>query len=298
MSPLLLFPDFAIIALGYALRQHWMPANQWAVIERLVYFVLFPCLLFHSVVSSPLDFQAVGVFALGGVFVIGCGFLLGVCAQPWARMNRVDFASGLQVCYRFNSYIALALAGRVGGSAAVANMAILLAVGVPLCNMLAVGSMSDSKASGVALEMAKNPLILGTLGGVLFKLIGLPLPEPISLTLGRIAPAAVALGLMAVGSGLVFSGIKGNGYLSIWFLSIKLLAAPALAVLYAQWMGLDAMQSQVLLVFSAIPTASSAYILATRMGGNGPWVACLISLSTVLAALTIAPVFELAKLFG
>jgi len=67
LSPLLLFPDFSIIALGYLLRRFWMAPSAWVTIEKLVYFVLFPCLLFFSVVSSNFDLHTVGAFALGGL---------------------------------------------------------------------------------------------------------------------------------------------------------------------------------------------------------------------------------------
>ncbi|WP_370260827.1 AEC family transporter [Limnobacter sp.] len=295
MSPLLLFPDFAIIALGYLLRRFWLAPTAWVTIEKLVYFVLFPCLLFFSVVSSPVDLGAAGGFALGAPFLIGCAFVLGLAAKPFSSMGRVDFASGLQTAYRFNSYIGLALASRLGGQSAVANLAVLLALGVPLCNVLAVGSMSKGGRLAAFLDIAKNPLIVGTGLGIACKLAGIQVPEPALLTLERLAQAAVSLGLLAVGAGLVFSGLKGHGLASVWWLSIKLLACPALAVLYANWAGLPELQAQVLLVFAAIPSASSAYILAARMGGNAPLVACLISLSTVGAAFTLPLVFALAR---
>ena len=297
MSPLLLFPDFAIIALGYLLRRFWMAPAAWVTIEKLVYFVLFPCLLFFSVVSSNFDVNTVGAFALGGPAVIFTAFVLGWLGLLFSRMGRVDFASGLQTAYRFNSYIGLALASRLGGQSAVANIAILLALGVPLCNVLAVGTMSKGGRLGAFVDILKNPLIIGTCLGIAAKLMGVQVPEPVMLTLERLAQAAVSLGLLAVGAGLVFSGLKGNWPVSVWWLFVKLLVSPLVAVLYAHFTGLSQEQTMVLLVFSAIPSASSAYILAARMGGNAPLVACLISMSTVGAAITLPLVFALAQRF-
>jgi malonate transporter len=297
LSPLLLFPDFAIIALGYLLRRFWMAPAAWVTIEKLVYFVLFPCLLFFSVVSSNFDVNTVGAFALGGPAVIFTAFVLGWLGLLVSNMGRVDFASGLQTAYRFNSYIGLALASRLGGQSAVANIAILLALGVPLCNVLAVGTMSKGGRLGAFVDILKNPLIIGTCLGIAAKLMGVQVPEPVMLTLERLAQAAVSLGLLAVGAGLVFSGLKGNWPVSIWWLFVKLLVSPLVAVLYAHFTGLAQEQTMVLLVFSAIPSASSAYILAARMGGNAPLVACLISMSTVGAAVTLPLVFALAQRF-
>ncbi len=274
-----------------------MAPAAWVTIEKLVYFVLFPCLLFFSVVSSNFDLNTVGAFALGGPAVIFTAFVLGWLGLLFSNMGRVDFASGLQTAYRFNSYIGLALASRLGGQSAVANIAILLALGVPLCNILAVGTMSKGGRLSAFVDILKNPLIIGTCLGIAAKLMGVQVPEPVMLTLERLAQAAVSLGLLAVGAGLVFSGLKGNWPVSVWWLFVKLLVSPLVAVLYAHFTGLGQEQTMVLLVFSAIPSASSAYILAARMGGNAPLVACLISMSTVGAAITLPLVFALAQRF-
>lgn len=274
-----------------------MAPSAWITIEKLVYFVLFPCLLFFSVVSSNFDLHTVGAFALGGPAVIFTAFVLGWLGLLFSNMGRVDFASGLQTAYRFNSYIGLALASRLGGQSAVANIAILLALGVPLCNVLAVGTMSKGGRLSAFVDILKNPLIIGTCLGIAAKLMGVQVPEPVMLTLERLAQAAVSLGLLAVGAGLVFSGLKGNWPVSVWWLFVKLLVSPLVAVLYAHFTGLGQEQTMVLLVFSAIPSASSAYILAARMGGNAPLVACLISMSTVGAAITLPLVFALAQRF-
>ena len=274
-----------------------MAPAAWVTIEKLVYFVLFPCLLFFSVVSSNFDLNTVGAFALGGPAVIFTAFVLGWLGLLFSNMGRVDFASGLQTAYRFNSYIGLALASRLGGQSAVANIAILLALGVPLCNVLAVGTMSKGGRLSAFVDILKNPLIIGTCLGIAAKLMGVQVPEPVMLTLERLAQAAVSLGLLAVGAGLVFSGLKGNWPVSVWWLFVKLLVSPLVAVLYSHFTGLGQEQTMVLLVFSAIPSASSAYILAARMGGNAPLVACLISMSTVGAAITLPLVFGLAQRF-
>jgi len=274
-----------------------MAPSAWVTIEKLVYFVLFPCLLFFSVATSNFDVNTVGAFALGGPVVIFTAFVLGWLGLLFSNMGRVDFASGLQTAYRFNSYIGLALASRLGGQSAVANIAILLALGVPLCNVLAVGTMSKGGRLSAFVDILKNPLIIGTCLGIAAKLMGVQVPEPVMLTLERLAQAAVSLGLLAVGAGLVFSGLKGNWPVSVWWLFVKLWVSPLVAVLYAHFTGLGQEQTMVLLVFSAIPSASSAYILAARMGGNAPLVACLISMSTVGAAITLPLVFALAQRF-
>ena len=136
-------------------------------------------------------------------------------------------------------------------------------------------------------EIASNPLVVGTASGVIVSLLDIPLPEGIAATLSRLGNAAIALGLLAVGAGMKVSAIHEAKGIAAYFLSVKLLALPAIALVLGRWLELPALQLQISVIFCALPTASSAYVLAARMGGNGPFVAFLISASTVLSVLTL-----------
>ncbi|HRH89766.1 MAG TPA: AEC family transporter, partial [Rubrivivax sp.] len=101
---LLLVPDFLLILCGFVLcRWTSLDRSVWDGVERLVYYLLFPVLLFNSIVKSPLQPAATLHLALGGVAVIGCGVLLayGVRALPGIDPRRP--ASGAQTAFRFNS---------------------------------------------------------------------------------------------------------------------------------------------------------------------------------------------------
>ena len=70
-------------------------------------------------------------------------------------------------------------------------------------------------------------------------------------------------------------------------LAVKHLALPCLAWGLAQYFQLNPLQTTVLLIFSALPTASTCYVLASRMGYNGPYVAGLVTLSTLLGMVSL-----------
>lgn len=287
-TALLLFPDFSLILLGWLLYHHFaLQEGFWSGLERLIYFVLFPALLFNAIVKTPLDFGSANQLAWISLFVTGCGVLLGYLARWFFAVAPLTFASGVQCAFRFNSYIALALAGRVGGEAGIAWMALLIGLNVPLCNAAAVWGLARQSELNVGREMLHNPLILATVSGLVFNFSGLHLPEFVHATLGRLGAASLALGLLAVGAGLRLDGIQGvRGLVSYW-LAVKLLALPLLAWGVGQWLQLPSLQLQMLVMFAALPTASSAYILAVRLGGNGTIVAFLISAGTLLSMITL-----------
>ncbi len=285
---LVLLPDFTLILIGAVLRR-WVRFDEgfWAGLEKLVYFVLFPALLFHSTATARFDRTQTGAFVAAGCSITLLGFVLGYAARLVYRDGDATFASGVQTAFRFNSYLALAVAGRIGGNSGIALMALLLGTNVPLSNVLAVYSLARHGRIGLWGAMLRNPLILATLGGLVCNAAGITLPEFIDATLMRLGAASIALGLIAVGAGLRAEGANAPKPLIAWWLLVKLALLPGLGLMLAAKIGFEDLARETLVVFAALPTASSAYILATRMGGNGPLVAFLISAGTLVSVLTL-----------
>lgn len=76
-------------------------------------------------------------------------------------------------------------------------------------------------------------------------------------------------------------------FLLTWMSSIGLLPTPLAALAIGWAFQLPTLERQILLLFSALPTASFAHVLAARMGGNGRLVAAIMTIGTLLSALTI-----------
>ncbi len=293
---LLLFPDFALILLGALLKRYArFEDGFWTGLERMVYFVLFPSLLFSSTATAKLDFVATAGLLGACVAAMTTGVVLGYLAQPLFKPAPVVFASGVQCAFRFNSYVALALAGRLGGSDGIALMAVVIGVSVPLANAAAVYGLARHQKSGVLGEMLRNPLIVATVGGLAFNLLGVHLPEFVLATIQRLGAASIALGLIAVGAGLRLGGTVIERPTLGWFLAVKLIATPLVAWLVVTHFGLPPLQREIAVLFAALPSASSAYILAVRMGGNGAIVAFLISASTVGSVVTLPIWINIAR---
>jgi hypothetical protein len=288
-TALALLPDFLLILLGQALRR-WLHLGDhfWTGLEKLVYFVLFPALLFNSLARANLAWGEAAPLLLVGLLIMLAGMALGALARWLFPISPASFASQFQCAFRFNTYIGLAVAAKLHGAAGIAAMGLLTGAMVPPANIAAVGMLARHGGVSLWRELAKNPLVLGTLAGLLWNVSGLPLPAPAGQFLGRLAEAAIALGLLAVGAALKLDGKPGGGYAAgAWFLAVKLVALPVVALLLAPMAGLTGIYFDIALVFAALPTASSAYILAQRMGGDGRSVAWQISASTLAAMVTL-----------
>ena len=283
----LLFPDFSLIVCGWLLcRYTALDRRVWDQVESLVYYFLFPVLLFHSIVRSPIDFGATSNLLIGGLGVGLSGIALAY-AIPYipgigSRIDRRDHAASAQIAFRFNSFICLALAERLGGAQGLLLIAVLIGVCVPLMNVAAVWPMAHHAQSGFLRQLVRNPLIVATASGLLVNLLGLTVPDWATPTLSRIGAASLALGLMAAGAGMQFATLARGKLLAVSVLSIRHLILPLIGWALSRALHLDAMQAGMLMAFSAVPTASSAYVLAARMGYNGPFVAGLVTISTLL----------------
>lgn len=292
---LLLLPDFALIALGYALM-HLTPLGRevWNGVERLVYYVLFPALLFSTSVGATYTLATASALVLAGVGALLTGIALAWAAH-WLGADARRTASGMQCAFRFNSYIVLAVAASVGGAPMVSLVAVLIAFGVPLCNGAAVWALSRHGGRSLLREMGRNPLIVSTAVGLLLHAFGLRLPQLVQPVFDHLGAASIALGLLTVGAGLRLQGLHRDWLLSGWLLATRHLVVPLVAWGLALALHLDAAHTLALLVFTAVPTASSAYVLAMRMDGDGPYVAGLVSLSTLLGALSLPLFLTLAS---
>ena len=297
----LLAPDFSLILLGFLLcRYTALNRAVWEQAEKLVFFVFFPVLLFHSIVKSPLDLSATSGLIIGGLTLAGSGIALAYVLPylPWlgARIDRREHAACAQIGFRFNSFIALAMAERLAGPEGLLLIAVLIGVCVPIFNMAAIWPMARHSETHFGRELLRNPFIIATVSGLLANLPGFHIPSWLEPSVSRIGAGSLALGLMAAGAGMRLGSMKEAKALSVAVLLIKHMMMPLVALFLSHALGLSKAQTLVLLAFSALPTAPTAYVLAARMGYNGPLVAGLVTLSTLMGLLSLPFAIALSNL--
>jgi hypothetical protein len=296
-NALLMLPDFGTILLGALLaRRFAFQRPFWDGAERLVYYVLFPALLFNSILSAQFSFATDSLLLGAGVATLLSAVALGFLARPLFGTEPALFASCVQTAYRYNSYVGLALAQSLFGTRGVALLALILAICIPLANLVAVTTLARHGKTNLARELVTNPLIVSTLGGVVAHAVGLQMPAFVTSFLTRMGSASLSLGLLCIGAGLTFKTVQDDPRSLGWFTFVKLVAAPAVAIALAWLIGLRGLEAQVVLLFAALPTASSAYILAARMGGLPGPVAALITFQTLAAMATLPLWLTFARL--
>ena len=285
---------FILIALGFLLSKlRLFPRSLWDGVEVLVYYVLFPPLLFNSVAKATLTVSDTSLFLTCGVVSMALGIVWSWLFSKVAPADVATDASIRQCGYRFNSYIGFAIVLALYGKTGFALFALLMGVWVPISNAVAVADLSAAtKKHGqgflsILVSILKNPLILATLAGLVFNVFGWSMPKMVDSIFSSMGAASLALALMAIGAGLKVDDFHAHRMLMALATVQRLIIVPAGSVLIARFFGLEAIEIGALLCFTALPTANSCYILAVRMGGNGPAVADLTTLQTLCSLLTI-----------
>ena len=286
-----LWPLFFLIVVGYVMRRTGFPGDDfWPGAERMNYFVLFPALLFRSLSNAPLDDPALPRV------VVAVLLTLAVCSVGLAVLRRVrDWPAGrygvyVQGVLRFNTYLGLATTGVLFGEIGLAIAAVFLAVLVPLVNVLSVLAFSGGQQvswRARLLPMAKNPLILACLFGALFNLSGGELVWGSERLVDFLASTSLPLGLLTVGAALKPELLRGHLHGLLANSLSRLLLAPVVAWCCMKLLGLPAMEGALLVLFFALPTAPTAYVLTRQFKGDAELMAGIITLQTLLSGLSL-----------
>lgn len=289
-----ILPVFLLILLGVAIRYaRWMPDDFFPSMEKFSYFIAFPALLFTGI--ARLDFQGRMVVELALATVLPTLIVVGLAVLVlwfWRGLPDASRSSVVQGAMRPNSYFGIAVSALFFPPRTAALVMLALALCLPVVNVLSIVALSwwsgSKVAPGrVAKTLATNPIILATLAGIGASVSGLALPLPLMNTLDILGKAALALGLLCVGSGLVFS-LEGLRPVALAFTSaLKLLVLPLVASQVCALLGVSQAVTLAASFYCALPTAPNAYIMARQLGGDARLMASLITLQTLLAAVTI-----------
>ncbi|MFE4613137.1 AEC family transporter [Streptomyces niveus] len=294
-----LIPVVLLIALGHALRRSMLTAEGfWSEAERLSYHVLLPALFLHSLATA--DTGDLPVRALAATLVTSTVAVaaLVVALRPLTRLKDDSFTSVFQGSIRFNNYIGVTIAAGLYGTQGVAVAAVCNAAIVPTVNVLCVlvfarfGS-ARPRLTGILRQLATNPLILACAGGILLQALDAHLPPGIEPALQALGAASMPLGLLCIGAALRFGAARSWAVPIVTSSSVKFALMPAATYLAARTFGLGSDALIVAVLFQALPTASSSYIMARQLGGDAPLMAGITATQTLLGIAAVPLVLAL-----
>ena len=291
----------ALVALGWLLaRTLVLGTDARLVLNRLVFFVATPALLFDSLARTTLDQVFTGVFVVSAVSAIIIAALYMVIARLWLRRPASDLVVGaLSAGYVNSANLGIPIALYVLGDLGFVMPLLLFQVVVLQPIAIAVleraaraeGAESGGGALGALLQSVRSPIVLAALAGVV--VAALPwtpsdsLLEPVHLV-GQISVpgALLVFGMSLYGVKVLEAGASPRR--EIFLASgLKLIAHPVLAYAIGMWvLGMRDHELLTVVVAAALPTAQNVLVVATRYG-HGTLLARDSAVLTTLGALPI-----------
>ena len=298
-----LFPVFALLLLGHLLKRFGLTNDSFLkTSDRLVYFIFFPALLFWKIGgASPPTTETWNLCgaAFIAVFVIyGASTLFIVLF----RVPRFKAGSFSQSCYRFNTYIGMAVIVTAVGEAGIKHFGILIGLIIPLVNVLAVSTLiwfSDRSYSMIrrmkvtTIAVISNPLIIACVAGMLYSQFASGFPGFIDNTLGLFSYVTLPLALLSIGGELTFKSLRGNFNLSLAASVFKLLIYPALGYFFLSWFHVTGVQFKTGMIFFALPTSPAIYVLSSQLSSDTALASAAIVLSTILSFVSLSIVLTI-----
>lgn len=289
-------PIFLLILAGNGLRRIGMfEPPFWRGLDRMGFYVLYPVLLFTTVVRA--DF---GGLSLGALMVVLLASWVSVGALTlalWPMLRRrgvtgPGFSSVFQAAVRWNGFIALAVAEAMfppEGAAMVALVmaAVIIPINVACVSAIAWFTSARPDPGATLVRIATNPLIVATVLALAVRLLPTPLPGPVMDALHLVGRSALGMGLLAIGAGLRLDRKTLSGWAIAVPTALRLVVMPILVVGLAMIAGITGAQLSYLALCASVPTAMNGYVLAREMGGDAEAYAATVTVQTAIAFLSI-----------
>ena len=287
-------PLFLLMMLGYFLKRIGLLTD--AIIgplNKLVFNVFLSTSLFNNIYTTKLEDAWNGRAVL---FVVIC--VLAVFALLWLIIPRIEkdkrkASVMMQSIYRSNIIIlGLPIAAELCGAENTGLMSIVIAIVVPIYNVLSVfifGFMDAERPpiKKTLIDIAKNPLIIGSVLGVIFLACGIKLPYMFEKTVSNIASITTPLALIVLGGFFDFKKLGGNVKQLVIALSGRLVIVPLICMSIAIALGFRGSDLIAMLAAFAAPSAVTSFTMAKQMKGDADLAAQIVVLGTLFSIVTI-----------
>ncbi len=294
-----LIPIFSLIMIGYFLKKIKFPSSEfWPQADKLTYYILMPSLLIYKLSTANLSSTNSTYFILTALITIFIVWIILIVLNRYLGFDNAAFTSIVQGGIRFNTYVFLALADSIFGNEGLVFAALLLMFVIPFINVLCISTfalyVNESRLTFMDLikSIVSNPLIVACFIGGMINYIDFGVPIIIEKILSIISSAALPLGLLSVGFGLVIKEINDSKNEIFHANFSKLVLSPLIMYAVALLFQLDSQMIAILIIFAVLPTAPSSFVLARQLGGDVKLMSSIITLQTLLSVAFIIVVLN------
>ena len=301
----IVIPVFLIMGLGYAAKAlKWLDDKSAKVMNALIFKIFLPILLCNNIRNADIS-----KLANPGVFIyvaVGLCVLFGVSMLLMPLFSKDGRRTGVLVqgiCRANYAFLGLPLIAAMfpGQDTSVASL--MVAATVPFYNALSVVALEiyrggQIKPGKILKNIAKNPLIIGCVVGLVLLLAGIKLPMVLDKAMTDVGKAATPMALFLLGASFSFSAVRGNGRDLSFAVAMKLVIVPLIFVGIALLLGFrEVPLASVLIAFGA-PTAVSSFTMAQQMDGDDVLAGQIVVFTTLLSVVSLVAFIFVFKQMG
>lgn len=262
-------------------------------INGVVFQAFYPVMMFYNLYQNKGIRFSTGKLMLTGILGESILILLLLLIVPLLVQDNARRGVLIQAVYRSNFVLfAMPLTENVFGQSGLAAASVMVAVIVPFYNVTAVIILEHFRGgkpnfAELLKKVLVNPMILGTLIGILFLLLDIRLPECVEKPVSQFSALTTPLALFILGATLRFSSLERNLRPIMAAVSMKLIVIPAVMLAVSVLTGMEPLERFILLSLFATPTAAASFPMAQNMGGDGELAGELVVCSTTVSVITI-----------
>lgn len=137
-----IFPIFVLLFLGCLLKAVNIINDSFLkTSDKLVYFIFFPTMLFWKIGSATPEIDMAVDLCLAGIIAVFIVYLISLVFIKVLPVPRFQAGAFSQACFRFNTYIGMAIVMTTLGEKGVQYFGILIGFAIPIINVLAVSTL-------------------------------------------------------------------------------------------------------------------------------------------------------------
>ncbi len=288
-----LFPVVVLILLGFFLKRSGLTDTIFLqTSDKLVYYIFFPLMLFWKIGGSSYENGINWDLCLAVLAALLVMFLLSFVFILVFRISDYQAGSFAQSCYRFNTYMGVAIILNSLGEEGIRYFGVLIGIAIPIINVVAITTLiwysqeklqQKNRGRLVMRALLSNPLIIGCLIGIIYSRSFNGFPDFIDNSLSLISMLTLPLALLSIGGTLTFAGIRQHIPLSLLAALTKLILFPLIGFLFLRLFGVSGTAFQVGMIFFALPTSTAIYVLSSQMHSDASLASSTILVSTLLS---------------
>lgn len=287
-------PMFFLMAIGAFVKfSKLLTDEELNHMNRMVFRVFFCCMMFHSIYTTDLAATFRPKLMIFGACCVFLVFVFLMIFIPKIEPDNRRRGVMVQAIFRSNFVImGVPIVANIFGDANIAVSTMMIAVIIPMYNILAVFALETFRGGRIAIlpvviGVLKNPMILGAIAGAVCLNLNVHIPAPVLKPIGQIAAATTPVALIILGASFKIGSVQAHVKQLINCVLGRLIVVPAVVFTAAIILGFRGVDFVTLIAIFGTPCAIVSFAMAQQMGGDADLAGNCVVFTSALSCFTI-----------